>query len=68
MMTDALNSVKQSVANCFRKAGFVTAEFLEACEDGDDDKEGNGRYVSRAVVPFTGCCSSRSVYRRLREC
>ncbi|KAH9369669.1 hypothetical protein HPB48_007636 [Haemaphysalis longicornis] len=27
MMTGAWNSVKQSVANCFRKAGFVTAEF-----------------------------------------
>ncbi|KAH9360533.1 hypothetical protein HPB48_022331 [Haemaphysalis longicornis] len=27
MMTGAWNSVKQSVANCFRKAGFVTSEF-----------------------------------------
>ncbi|KAH9380939.1 hypothetical protein HPB48_008400 [Haemaphysalis longicornis] len=40
MRTDALDSVKQSVANCFRKAAFVTAEFSEACEDGDDDEEG----------------------------
>ncbi|KAH9360475.1 hypothetical protein HPB48_009662 [Haemaphysalis longicornis] len=40
MMRGAWNSVKQSVANCFRKAGFVTAEFSEACEDGDDDEEG----------------------------
>ncbi|KAH9365743.1 hypothetical protein HPB48_008059 [Haemaphysalis longicornis] len=40
MMTGAWNSVKQSVANCFRKAGFVTAELSEACEDGDDDEEG----------------------------
>ncbi|KAH9370211.1 hypothetical protein HPB48_019354 [Haemaphysalis longicornis] len=38
MMTGAWNSVKQSVANCFRKAGFVTAEHSEACEDGDDDE------------------------------
>ncbi|KAH9368148.1 hypothetical protein HPB48_018819 [Haemaphysalis longicornis] len=34
MITGAWNSVKQSVANCFRKAGFVTAEHSEACEDG----------------------------------
>ncbi|KAH9369621.1 hypothetical protein HPB48_010680 [Haemaphysalis longicornis] len=40
MMTGAWNSVKQSVANCFRKAGFVTSEFSEACEDGDDDEQG----------------------------
>ncbi|KAH9373902.1 hypothetical protein HPB48_012029 [Haemaphysalis longicornis] len=40
MRTDALDSVKQSVANCFQKAGFVTAEFSEACEDGDDNEEG----------------------------
>ncbi|KAH9373460.1 hypothetical protein HPB48_009505 [Haemaphysalis longicornis] len=32
------SSLKQSVANCFRKAGFVTAEHSEACEDGDDDE------------------------------
>ncbi|KAH9382606.1 hypothetical protein HPB48_015283 [Haemaphysalis longicornis] len=38
MITGAWNSVKQSVANCFRKAGFVTAEHSEACEDGDDDE------------------------------
>ncbi|KAH9383172.1 hypothetical protein HPB48_023998 [Haemaphysalis longicornis] len=38
MMTGAWISVKQSVANCFRKAGFVTAEHSEACEDGDDDE------------------------------
>ncbi|KAH9359568.1 hypothetical protein HPB48_013402 [Haemaphysalis longicornis] len=38
MMTGAWNSVKQSVANRFRKAGFETAEHSEACEDGDDDE------------------------------
>ncbi|KAH9367300.1 hypothetical protein HPB48_011925 [Haemaphysalis longicornis] len=38
MMTGAWNSVKQSVANCFRKAGFLTAEHSEAGEDGDDDE------------------------------
>ncbi|KAH9369862.1 hypothetical protein HPB48_013867 [Haemaphysalis longicornis] len=36
MMTGAWNSVKQSVANCFRKAGFVTAEHSEACEVDDE--------------------------------
>ncbi|KAH9360113.1 hypothetical protein HPB48_003829 [Haemaphysalis longicornis] len=52
MMRGAWNSVKQSVANCFRKAGFVTAEFfgslrrrLRTDEEGMDD-------TFREVVPF----------------
>ncbi|KAH9375226.1 hypothetical protein HPB48_000602 [Haemaphysalis longicornis] len=52
MMTGAWNSVKQSVANCFRKAGFVTAEFWEACEDGDDDEEGMND-TFRELCPFS---------------
>ncbi|KAH9374653.1 hypothetical protein HPB48_017225 [Haemaphysalis longicornis] len=40
MMTSAWNGVKkETVANCFRKAGFVTAELSEACKGGDDDVE-----------------------------
>ncbi|KAH9380628.1 hypothetical protein HPB48_020897 [Haemaphysalis longicornis] len=60
MMTGAWNSVKQSVANCFRKAGFVTAEHSEACEDGDDDEWGMDDTFRELSFPFLpGCCSSR---------
>lgn len=40
MMTGAWRDVKQdTVANCFRKAGLVTAKLPETCEDGDGDNE-----------------------------
>ncbi|KAH9373924.1 hypothetical protein HPB48_001100 [Haemaphysalis longicornis] len=67
MMTGVWNSVKQSVANCFRKADFVTAELFGSLRRRRRRRIRHGRHVSRAVVPFPGCCSSQTVCRRLRE-
>lgn len=39
MLTGAWRDVKtDTVANCFRKAGFVTAELAETGEDGDEER------------------------------
>ncbi|KAH7976909.1 hypothetical protein HPB52_021486 [Rhipicephalus sanguineus] len=39
MVTGAWRDVKtDTVANCFRKAGFVTAELADTSEDGDDKR------------------------------
>ncbi|CAN8017543.1 unnamed protein product, partial [Ixodes persulcatus] len=39
MLTGASRDVKMgTVANCFRKAGFVTAELAETGEDGDEER------------------------------
>ncbi|KAH9369973.1 hypothetical protein HPB48_001850 [Haemaphysalis longicornis] len=55
MMTGAWNSVKQSVADCFQKAGVVTAEHSELAKTATTTNRA-WTTLSRAVVPFPGCC------------